>query len=139
MQLELDDGDDLTGAKRRVTIGELELVRPEPLLVVGVDHERSPDDARPVVTVGSSVHLYAAPRRSGDGAGNLEPAEPGCARAVETDRVGGAPACDEQLFPNGNLRELAGQTHDERVDARVGGEQVRTEPDRNHGQLTLVR
>ena len=70
------------------------------------------------------------PAVPGDRGGELEPAEPRVARAVEADRVRRAAAGDQRLALDPRLGELALEPQDERVDAVVGDEQVRAEPDR---------
>ena len=61
---------------------------------------------------------------------NSKPAEAGRARPVQAGGVGRPAAGDERLALDRDRRELARQPQDERVDARVGGEHVRAEPDR---------
>ena len=114
-----------------MAVGEAELGRGQPAR----SRRRSTTSARtrivaPVAAVGARVHPDAAAGRAGDRAGELEPAEPGVARAVEADRVRRAAAGDEQRRPRRSTAASSPASRsDERVDAVVGGEQVRAEPD----------
>ena len=69
------------------------------------------------------------PGRAGDGARELEAAEARCAGAVQADGERRAAARDEHVALDRGGGEVAGELQHERVDALVGDEQVRAEPD----------
>ena len=90
--------DDLAVAERRVPVREAELGRREPAARRRRRRRaRARGSPRQSLAVGAGVHPDAAADRARDRAGELEPAEPGGARAVEADGVRRAAARDEQL------------------------------------------
>jgi hypothetical protein len=136
---ELDPGDDLPGAERRVSIGEVELGTRKPSRPAGVDDERPLEDRTPVAAVGSGVHPHAAACCSRDCAGELEPTETGRAGPVQADGVRRSPARDQQVTQHLGRGELAFQPDHQSVDSLVGCEDVRSQPDRPHCELFGLR
>src|SRR5262249_4369474 len=90
-----------------------------------------------VASVRAGVHPEAAADRARDRGGELEAAEPGVARAVETHGIRGAAAGDDRLSLDPHCGELAHEPQDERVDALVVHEHVRAEADRLGGMAVL--
>src|SRR6266852_3683336 len=139
MQAQLRLDDDLAVAQIRVAVREAELPRREPAGALGGRDERAPEHLREVAAVGAGVHPDAAANRAGDRAGELEAAEAGGARPVERNRVRGAAACAQEAVPRLGRRERTAELEDERVDARIGDEQVRAEPNRRDREVALGR
>jgi hypothetical protein len=138
-QPELDARDHLAGTKIGVAVAEPELLRRAPVARVGSHDQRALDDRCPVGAVGACIHLDAAAGGSGNRAGELEPAQTGCARAMQRDRIRGAAAGDEQLALDLHLRELAVEPQDQAVEAFVGHEQIGAETDGGNGKTALGR
>ena len=113
-------------------VRELELVVAAPAGAVRIDDERTQDDRLPVAAVGACVHPHAPARRAGDGTGELESAEAGCAGTVKADGVGRSASGEKHRLLHLRDRELAFETDDERVHSYVGCKQVGAEPDRAH-------
>ena len=129
---------------RRARRSEERYASPRPCGVIqaspsDVNDVGADEDLRPVAAVGARVHPDAAAGRAGDRARELEAAEAGRARVVEADGVRRAAAGDQQLALDAHRGEVAGQPEHERVDALVGREQVRAEPDRRDRELALGR
>src|SRR5437868_12818281 len=126
-QLRLED--DLPVAEARVPVRQPELGRRSPGRPPRGRDERTHEHLREVAAVCAAVHPDAAADRPGDGARELEAAETGRAGAMEDDGVRGAPAGAEAGAVDPNPGELARELQHEGVDAVVGDEQVRAEPD----------
>src|SRR5206468_6908811 len=97
MQPEADLCDDLARREARMAIRELELVRSRRTWAAGVDDDGVDHDRAPVAPVRAGVHPDAAARGARNRRRELEAAEAGRTRAMETDGVGRAAARDEQL------------------------------------------
>ncbi len=123
----------------RVPITQAELTRRAPRGASRVDHERALEHSCEVRAVCPGVHPDAAAGRPGDRAGELEAAEAGRSRPVQTDGVRSAASSDEEVAVHVGARELAGQLQDEAVEPLVGDEEIRAEPDHSHGQVALGR
>src|SRR4051794_41028874 len=108
---------------------EAELVRGEPARALCVHDLRAFEDRGPVAPVGSGVHPHAAADRAWNRAGELEAAEPRGPPPVEADRVRSPTACEQSLALDRRLGELAAQLEHEPLEALVGDEEVRAEPD----------
>ena len=113
----------------RVPVREAELGGREPARSVGGRDERADHDRAPVASVGAGVHPHSPTRGARDRAGELEASECCGAGSVQADRVRRAAARHERRSLGPRLDELAGEMQHEHVDAVVGGEQVRAEPD----------
>ncbi len=92
-----------------------------------------------VPPVGSCVHLHAAADGARDGAHELEAAQVGSAGAVEADGERRTAAGGEQAILRMRGRELAAELEHEALVALVGGEEIRSEPDRGDRKLLLAR
>ena len=86
-ETELDGRDDLAPVQVGMPVAQPELFRRLPVGAVGVDDERSFENARPVSPVGTGVHPDAATGGAWNRAGELEAAEPGGAGAMQGDRI----------------------------------------------------
>ena len=139
LEPELDRRDHLARLERRVAVREIELLVRAPRRPGGVDDERPDENLLPVAAVGARVHPHAAPGGAGNRTRELEPAEAGVPRAVETDCVRRPPARHEDAVTDLDRRETVFEPDDQRLDALVGGEQVRAEADRAHRKLLLGR
>src|SRR5207248_7334803 len=138
-QAELRAGGHLAMTQLGVAVREAELRGIDPARALAVDDEHALENRGPVAAVGARVHPDAAADGPGDGAGELEPAEPGRARAVQADRIRGAATCDEALAVDLGLRDLARQLERKAVEALIREEEVRAESDRCDRQLALRR
>ena len=136
---ELGPDDDLAVAQVGVPVREAELGRREPAGAVAAHDAHTLEHLGEVAAVRTAVHPDAAADRAGDRARELEAAEPGCAGAVQRDRVRRAAARAKRLALDGDGCEQAGEPQDERIDAVVGGEQVRAEADGRDGQAARRR
>src|SRR5919198_552694 len=136
---ELHLSDDLAGLQAGVPVTQPKLGRGPPRSAFGADDERSVDNRGPVAPVRAGVHPDAAPGRAGNRARELEAAQPGCARAMERDGIRRASPGHEQLSARFDLRQRAYELQHEPVEAVVGDEQFRAEPDSRHRKLVLAR
>jgi hypothetical protein len=107
-----------------MAVFEPELLRGEPAAPLGRDDERAHEDRAPVRAVRARVHPDAATRGSGDRARELEAAEPRVAGPVQAHGVRRPSSRAQQLAVDLDTGEVARESHHERVDALVGGEEV---------------
>src|SRR5206468_10835908 len=89
-QAELRAGGHLAMTQLGVAVREPELRGIEPARALAVNDEHALENRGPVAAVSARVHPDATADGTRDGAGELEPAQPGRARAVQADRVRGA-------------------------------------------------
>src|SRR5215831_14596247 len=137
-QPKLDLGDHLPGPQAGPTVLEAELVSDAPARAAGVDDECALEDAGPVAAVGARVHAHAAAGGAWNRARELEPAQPGCAGAVQCDRVRRAAARYEQVVADLCPRELPRELQHKPVEAGVRDQEVRAETDHRDPQLVLA-
>ena len=113
--------------------------RVEPVLAFGIHHERAPENLGPIASVGAGIHPDPASCRARDRARKLEAAETCCASSMECHGVRGPAACDQHVADDPDGGELAGELDDQRVDAAVRDEEIRTESDRHDRKTMFAR
>ena len=128
-----------SAGETRAPVGELELVRADPVLAVGGDDEGPDENVRPVAPVRAGVHANASAGGARDRTGELEPSEARVARAMQADRVGRAATGAEDVAVDLDRGEVALEPQHERVDAVVAREQIRAEADRKKRQALVTR
>src|SRR6185437_8499542 len=126
-QLGLDD--DLPVPQVGTSVRQPELVTVEPAGAVRGRNERTLEDGGEVAAVRAGVHPDAAADRPGNRARELEAAEPGRAGLVERDGIRGAASGSQRELQGPDRGKLALEVENERVDAVVGDEEIRTEAD----------